>query len=162
MQSSTSTTTTMSAEMAVDFPLKRKHSIVRFAAADTEQLHIVDRHEDKDKLWYTKADYKRMKRNIKKDVDQARSSDSASKEEDGFWIGIAHLLTPACMLEVRSCRFKCMRAVLVEQARANQDPFRSDSWRCEDIALTSLATTRKSELRARMLGKMHQDCVSES
>ena len=88
----------MAAELIVDFPLKRKHD-VRFA--ETAQLYIVDRHEDKDMLWYTKAEYKSMKRNIKQDVLQARSSDSACEEESGFWIGISRLLTPSCVLGCR-------------------------------------------------------------
>ncbi len=45
--------------------------------------------------------------------------------------------------------------VLTEQAR--QEAF--GSLRCDDIALAlaSLAATRKAELRARMLGRLHQD-----
>jgi len=145
----------MAAELIVDFPLKRNHDVVRFA--ETAQLYIVDRHDDNNELWHTKAEYKSMKRNIKRDVLQARASDSASEteEESGSWIGIAHLLTPACVLEVQACRRRCVRAVLTEQARQEA----SGSLRCEDIALASLATTRKSVLRAKMLGRFHQDCI---
>ena len=148
----------MAAELIVDFPLKRKHDVVRFA--ETAQLYIVDRHEheDKNELWYSKAEYKSIKRDIKQDVLQARSSNSACEEESGSWIGISHLLTPACVLEVQACRRRCVRAVLAEQAR--QDTSGSESC-CEDIALASLVTTRKAVLRARMLGKLHQDCISE-
>ncbi len=147
----------MSAELIVDFPLKRKHDVVRFA--ETSQLYVVGRHEDKDELWYSKAEYKSMKRNIKRDVLQARANYLASEEESGFWIGIAHLLTPACMLEVQACRRECVRAVLAEQAR--QDFSHSGSLMCDDIALASIAATRNAVLRGRMLGKLHHNCISE-
>ncbi len=71
----------MAAELIVDFPLKRNHDVVRFA--ETSELYIVDRHEDKHELWYSKAEYKSMKRNIKRDVLQARANDLASEEESG-------------------------------------------------------------------------------
>ncbi len=102
-----------------------------------------------------------MRRDIKLDVLQARASDSASEaeEESGFWIGISHLLTPVCALEVQACRRRCLREVLAEQAR--QDTYGSESLMCEDIALASLAATRYAILRARVLGRLHQDCVSE-
>ena len=95
-----------------------------------------------------------MKRNIKHDVLQvrARASDSASKEDSGFWIGISHLLTPACVLEVQACRRRCVGAVLAEQAKG---PSASASLRSEDIALASSAETRKAVLRARKLGQLH-------
>jgi hypothetical protein len=107
--------------------------------------------EDKNKLWYTKSDYNSMKRNANQDVLKARANDASSEGEDsGFWIGIAHLLTPACMLEMKACRFRCVRAVLAELARQSS----SASFRWEDIALASLAQTRKAVLRARKLGKL--------
>ena len=146
----------MASELIVDFPRKRNHAVVRFT--ETSQLYIVDRHEDKNnELWYTKAEYNSMKRNIKRDVLQARASDAASKEDSGFWIGISHLLTPACALEVQTCRRRCVRAVLAEQAKHDL----SESLRWEDITLASLAVTRKSALRARMLGRLHQNCIEE-
>ena len=131
----------MASELIVDFPPKRNH-FVRFA--ETAQLHIVDRHEDKKELWYTKAEYNSMKRNVKQDVLQARASDSASREDCGFWIGISHLLTPACALEVQACRRRCVRAVLAEQEI--QGPSACASLRSEDIALASSAETRKAVL----------------
>ena len=143
----------MAAELIVDFPLRRNHDVVQFA--ETSQLYIVERHEDINELWYTKAEYKSMKRNIKRDVLQARASDSVSEGDSGFWIGIAHLLTPACMLEVQTCRRRCVAAVLAEQAR--QDP--SVSLRWEHITLASLAETRKAVLRARMLGRLHKESI---
>ena len=95
----------MASELIVDFPPRRNDVHVRFAKI--AQLHIVHRHEDKNELWYTKAEYNSMKRNIKQDVLQARARDSASEEDSGFWIGIAHLLTPVCALEVKACRSRC-------------------------------------------------------
>ena len=145
----------MASELIVDFPPRRNDVHVRFAKI--AQLHIVHRHEDKNELWYTKAEYNSMKRNIKQDVLQARARDSASEEDSGFWIGIAHLLTPVCALEVQACRSRCVRAVLAEQAR--QGP--SASLRSENIALASSAETKKAVLRARMLGKLHQYSISE-
>ena len=148
----------MAVDLIVDFPLQRNHQVVRFA--ERAQLHIVERHEDdedKNELWYTKSDYNSMRRERKQDVLQARANDASSKEEEdsGFWIGISHLLTPACMLEVKTCRFRCVRAVLVEQAR--QRPSTSFGW--EDIALASLAETGKAVLRARKHGKLHQESI---
>ena len=142
----------MASELIVDFPPKRNH-FVRFA--ETAQLHIVDRHEDKKELWYTKAEYNSMKRNIEKDVLQARASDSASRKDSGFWIGIAHLLTPVCMFEVQACRNRCVRAVLEEQARQGA----SASLRSDDIALASSAETKKAVLRAAILGRLHQESI---
>ena len=101
--------TNMAVDLIVDFPLQRNHQVVRFA--ERAQLHIVERHEDdedKNKLWYTKSDYNSMKRKLKQYVLQARANDASSEEEDsGFWIGI----------EAKTCRFRCVRAVLEEQAR---------------------------------------------
>eukprot|EP00984_Skeletonema_dohrnii_P020984 scaffold10367_cov109-Skeletonema_dohrnii-CCMP3373.AAC.1 len=88
-----------------------------------------------------------MRRKAYQDALQARAGDALSEEDSGFWIGIAHLLTPACMLEVKACRFRCARAVLAEQAR--QSSSASVGW--ENIALASLAQTRKAVLRARKL-----------
>jgi hypothetical protein len=143
----------MASELIVDFPSRRSHQVVRFS--EPAQLCIVDRHEDNDhkkELWYTKAEYNSMKRDIRRDVLQARANGFASEEGTGFWIGVAHLLTPACIREVKACRYRCRRAVLTEQAR--QGP--SANFRCEDIALASLAETRRAVLRARKLGQFHQ------
>ena len=90
---------------------------------------------------------------------QARASDAASKEDSGFWIGIAHLLTPASALGVQACRRRCLHAVLSEQAI--QEPSAIASSRSEDIALASSAETRKAVLRARKLGKLHQYSICE-
>jgi len=151
----------MAVDLIVDFPLQRNHQVVQFA--ERAQLHIVERHEheddeDKNELWYTKSDYNSMRRKRKQDVLQVRANNASSEEEEdsGFWIGIAYLLTPACMVEVKTCRFRCVRAVLAEQKR--QSP--SASVGSENIALASLAETRKAVLRARKLGKLHQESIS--
>ncbi len=143
----------MAAGLIVDFPPRRNHGVVHFA--ELSELYIVERHEDKDELWYTRAEYNSMRRNVKRDVLQARASDSVSEEDSGFWIGIAHLLTPACMLEVQACRCRCVGAVLAEQARHDA----SVSLRWEHIALASLAESRKAVLRARMLGRLHKESI---
>ena len=144
-------------ELIVDFPSSQRHrQVVRFS--ELSQLCIVDRHEDdehKNELWYTNAEYQSMKRKVKRDVLQARANDVASEEGDSFWIGISHLLTPICIREVRACRNRCIQAVLAEQA--SQGPY--STFRCEHIALASLAETRKAALRARKLGKLHRDSI---
>lgn len=150
----------MTSALIVDFPSQRQRNRKDVRFSEATQLYIVDRHEDNDhkkELWYTRAEYKAMKLDIRREVLQARVNDAASIEDSDFWIGIAHLLTPAIMFEVRACRSQCMRAVLLEQAR--QGPFASASFRCENIALASLAETRKAVLRARMLGKLHQESI---
>jgi hypothetical protein len=145
--------------------------------ADKAELYIVERHEDSEEnkvarheLWYTKYEYYSMKHDIRDDVQRARSTalqigpfnywgngddDDTSEESRGCWIGIAHLLTPACMLEVRTCRARCVYAVLAKQASLSP----STRFRWEDIALASFAQTRKAVLRARELGKLHQESI---
>ena len=157
-------------DLIVDFPDQRKHRAVQFA--DTGQLYTVERHEHevaRHELWYTKDEYYSMKLDIREDVLKARSmqslpfnysgyddddddDDDFPEESSGFWIGIAHLLTPACMLEVRTCRARCVYAVLVKQASLSP----SARFRWEDITLASLAQTRKAVMRARELGKLHR------
>jgi hypothetical protein len=154
--------------LIVDFPHQRNqhHRAVRFA--DAAQLHIVERHEDYDsenkvarhELWYTKAEYHDMRLAAREDVLQVRSNtadgfpNSYSGDDDVSvcCIGIERLLTPACTLEVRRCRARCIYAVLAAQARP-QDLSSSEM----GIALASIGQTRKVALRARMLGKLHRD-----
>eukprot|EP00984_Skeletonema_dohrnii_P036283 scaffold37081_cov167-Skeletonema_dohrnii-CCMP3373.AAC.1 len=146
---------------------------VRFA--DTAQLYIVGRHEDdkdkdnKDKnelwLWYTKSDYYSMRRAIEQDVLQVRAQalvgapfnyagdDETSDFESSVvcCVGIEHLLTPAFILETAACRARCILVVLI--AQAGQDVC------AMDIALASLAQTRKAQLRARKRGMLLQDSI---
>jgi hypothetical protein len=158
-------------DLIVDFPHQRNHRAVQFA--DTLQVRIVKRHEDaRHELWYTSAEYDLMKLAMKRDVLTiraktsssafARSGDDAAAEEDSsFWIGIAHLLTPASMFEVMACRARCKRAVLTEQARRDLYLYPSGRLRWEGIALASMAETRKAVMRAWKLGKLHHDSISE-
>jgi len=153
--------------LIVDFPPHQRNVLaVRFA--DTAQVNIVERHEDYDtenkvarhELWYTKAEYHDMRLDIKEDVLEVRSNSADGSPFDYSGddvasvccIGIEHLLTPACMLEVRRCRARCVYAVLAEQARS-QDTSSPEM----GIALASFAQTRKVALRARTLGKLHRD-----
>ena len=66
-------------------------------------------------------------------------------------IGIEHILTSAVALEVETCRQRCIRAVLREQARQAMNS--SFGW--DEIATASLAETRRTAFRARQLGKLH-------
>jgi len=158
------------ADLIVDFPHQRNpHRAVRFAAV-TAQWHIVERHEDYDtenkvarhELWYTKAEYHDMKLDIKEDVLEVRSNAAEGfpfnySGDDGAsvcCIGIEHLLTPACILEMKRCRARCVYAVLLEQARPKclSSPEMG-------IALASFGQTRKVALKARTLGKLHRDSI---
>jgi len=138
--------------------------------AETAQLHIYERHNvARRELWYTKSEYYSMKRAVSEDVLKVRAArtsneapangnddDVASAEESGrCFIGIKHLLTPACMDEVRACRAQCIHSVHAEQAR--QGP--SARFGLETIALASFAQTRQPVLRARKLGKLHRDSI---
>jgi len=170
--------------LIVEFPSfdRRNHRMmqaVRFA--DTVEESVVQRHVDNEEhkvdrqeLWYTKADYRRMKLDVKRDVlevranasagapfrysgddDDADESSGGSSSSSVCCIGIEHLLTPACVLGVKTCRARCKQAVFSEQAR--QSPSARYSW--EGTALASIAQTRKPVLRARMLGKLHRDSI---
>ncbi|KAK1745371.1 hypothetical protein QTG54_003295 [Skeletonema marinoi] len=160
-------------DLIVDFPHQRSnHRVAAVQFADTAQMYTVERHEDygnmnngvaRHELWYTKAEYYSMKLAIREDVGEVRAQalaggpfnyagndeDDASAEESSAsvcCIGIEHLLTPACMLKVKTCRARCTRAVLVEQSRQGASEM--------DVALASFSQTRKSVLRGRKLGKL--------
>ena len=153
----------MNADLIVDFPHQRKNRAVHFA--ETAQLHIfnrpnVARHE----LSYTKSEYDLMKLVVGEDVLAVRAGRTSREPGDGYkesalcFMGIEHLLTPTCIDEVRACRARCIRAVLTEQARATSaSATRFVGW--ETIALASFAQTRKAGLRARKLGKLHQESI---
>ena len=64
-------------KLVVEFP--RMMQAVRFA--DTVEVSVVERHEDNEEhkvarqeLWYTKADYRRMKLAVKRDVLEVRAN----------------------------------------------------------------------------------------
>ena len=161
----------MSDDLIVDFPKRRiRHRAVRFAEA--ARRYIVERHEDYDtensvarhELWYTKAEYRDMRLAVKEDVLEVRAKAadgspfnySGSDDASVCCIGIEHLLTPACLLEVKRCRARCVNAVLAVQARP-PDP--SSTHIYIYIALASIGQTRKVALRARTLGKLHQNAI---
>ena len=151
--------------MIVDFPHhQRKSRGVHFA--ETAQMHVFERPKvARHELWHTTAEYVQMKLAIRQDVVAVRTSreavddnTSTQAEESVRLMGIEHLLTPACMNEVRTCRARCIVAVLTEQARARDaSATRFDGW--DRIALASIAQTRKATVRARMLGKFHQESI---
>eukprot|EP00984_Skeletonema_dohrnii_P025577 scaffold14741_cov149-Skeletonema_dohrnii-CCMP3373.AAC.1 len=150
----------------VDSPRQRKLPKVQFA--ETAQLHIYKRHNvPRRELWFTTREYDLIKLAVREDVLKARAgrtsndtadadADASDAERSSFWIGIAHLLTPACIDEVRTCRVQCIYAVLAEQARQGLSA-RFNSW--ETIALASFAQTRQPVLRARELGKLHREAL---
>jgi len=167
-------------DLIVDFPHQRSnHRVAAVQFADTAQMYTVERHEDygnmnngvaRHELWYTKAEYYSMKLAIREDVGEVRAQalagvpfnyagndddDASSAEESSATsvccIGIEHLLTPACVLKVNTCRARCTRAVLVEQSRQGASEM--------DVALASFSQTRKSVLRGRKLGKLHQGSI---
>ena len=166
--------------LIVEFPSfdRRNHRMVQAVRfADTMEVSVVERHVDNEEpkvtrqeLWYTKADYGRMKLDVKRDVLEVRANASAGApfrysgdaedEDEGSSVccmGIEHLLTPTCLLGVKTCRARCKQAVFSEQARQRQSSSARYSW--EAISLASIAETRKPTLRARMLGKFHQDAI---
>eukprot|EP00985_Skeletonema_marinoi_P008969 scaffold4101_cov147-Skeletonema_marinoi.AAC.3 len=152
----------MNADLIVDFPHQRKKCReVHFA--ETAQLHILFKRPNvaRRKLIYKKSEYDLMILVVREDVlavREARTSrgvvddDVSTKEKASLcFIRIEHLLTPACIDEVRACRARCVRAVLTEQARARSaSATRFVGW--ETIALAPFAQTRKAVLRARKLG----------
>jgi hypothetical protein len=169
----------MDADLIVDFPTHqngRSRSIdtrrsVQFA--DMSEMYIVDRHDDnedvdRNDLWCNKEDYSRMRLAITKSVRKVRamasagvpisySGDDGSGSSGACLIGIEHLLTPASAVEVKACRARCVRAVLQQQARQKMNPSSMFGW--EFIAIVSFAETRKSAVRARRLGKLHQESI---
>jgi len=162
-------------DLIADFPhlgLRKLHG-VQFA--ETAQMTIYECHHNvaRHELWYTSAEFISMRRAVFEDVLEVRAARTASNEAaaaDGdndddndastgessrCLIGIEHLLTPASVNEVRACRARCTHAVLAEQAR--QAP--SARFRLETIAFASLAQTRQAAMRARKLGRFHQDSL---
>ena len=187
-------------------PLRRnkwQRQRMRVHFADTAQLHIFEeRYKDNNgrsvapqpqELWYTSAEYDRMKHAVTEAVFEIRRRQMAmvnapshshdenegahlpfqaeAEEGDGLsnsnsdCIGIEHLLTRASILEVMTCRARCVEAVLEEQARQMQmtDQSPSTSLRLEfgwnAVALSSLTQTRRTMLRAQILGRLHRESI---
>jgi hypothetical protein len=112
----------MASELIVDFSTHRDRSLRSIQFAETMEMYIVDRHHDNEDvdrrdLWYNRSDYSRMRLVVKKSVRKVRAMDSAgvpviySGNDDGSsddcLIGIEHLLTQACVFEVKACRRRC-------------------------------------------------------
>ena len=160
----------MTADLIVDFP--RHHRIRRAVYfAETAQVQTFERpNVDRRELFYTQAEYDLMALARRQDVLKVRvamaSRDGEEDDEDKTVtkaeesvcvMGIEHLLTPVCIKAVRTCRARCIGAVLTAQARARQGPCRGFGW--EAIALASLAQTRNATLRATKLGKFHHESI---
>ena len=162
--------------LIVDFPTHRKRrSVVHFS--ETSELYVVPRHDDnkdvsRQDLWYNKSDYSRMRLATKNFVLRVHAlasvgmfsySGEEGYSDDDCLIGIEHLLTPTTILKVKTCRRRCVQAVLQEQARQvmMMNPSSDDDeffgWR--DIAIASFGETRGSTVRARKLGKLHHEAA---
>jgi len=85
--------------------------------------------------------------------DEADAPVPAAEEERSSvcCIGIEHLLTPAIVRQRRACIDRCIDAVLTEQERRGSSEM--------DIALASFVHSRGAALRARRLGRLHQDSI---
>lgn len=160
--------------------------------ADTSSLYIVTKHHEEREdvsrhdLWYTQTDTDLMKLAVRSDVLEVRdqmaahgvSIDSLLDEDDHTseeainivcLMGIESRLTHSRALEVKSCRARCVLAVLEEQKRQKMMDLSSSPTstepRWDTIALTSFSQTRDAAMRARKLGKRHQQqcqCVLNS
>ena len=85
--------------------------------------------------------------------DEAGAPATAAEEERSSvcCIGIEHLLTPAIVRQRRACIDRCIDAVLTEQEKLGSSEM--------DIALASFVHSRGAALRARRLGRLHQDSI---
>ena len=155
-------------QLIVDFPTHRNRSRRSVQFADMTEIHIVDRHEnnenvDRHDLWYNKSDYSRMRLALKNSIFKVRAMASAgvpvsySGSGHDCLVGIEHLLTPATVLDVKTCRRRCTRAVLREQARQAMNASDTCGW--HDIAIASLVETRRTAFRAGQLGKLLRESI---
>ena len=171
-------------DLIVNFPRHRdnhpRRRAVQFADTDTAHLHIFKRYKDSEKnyiacheLWYTRSEHYSMRRAAVEDALQVRARISsgapltlnysgndeggapapAAEEERSSvcCIGIEHLLTPAIVRQRRACIDRCIDTVLTEQERRGSSEM--------DIALASFVHSRGAALRARKLGRLHQDSI---
>lgn len=156
--------------------------------ADTSLLYFVTKHEERQDvhrcdLWYTQADIDLMKLAAREDVVKVReqisagifiddldeNNDDASEESSSYrricCMGLESRLTQARVKAVKTCKARCVRAVLKEQERQKMkmmDLSSSSSsptsamlvW--DMIALTSFSQTMRAALRARKLGILHE------
>ena len=151
-------------DLIVDFPHQRNDRAVHFD--ETAQLHTFERQNvARHELYYTSSEYDHMQVVRREDVLAVRSGrtlreavdDHSSTEESVCLMGIEHLLTPACIREVRACRARCIRAVLTVQARARQGPSPGFVWQA--IAPASRSQTWNAKLRAKKLGEIHRESI---
>jgi hypothetical protein len=175
-------------DLIVNFPRHRDgdnhRSCQAVQFADTAQLHIFKPHQDSEKnyvyvapheLWYTRSEHYSMRRAAVEDALQVRArilsgaplnysgnaeagapvpADEGLAEEERSsvcCIGIEHLLTPAIVRQRRARIDRCIDAVLTEQERRGSSEM--------DIALASFVHSRGAALRARRLGRLHQDSI---
>ena len=161
-------------QLIVDFPTHRIRS-VRFAETSKMYLYMhmdmVQRDNDNEEarrqdLWCSESDYARMKLARKESVWKVKEMASAGvsfsysgdgddgSSEDECLIGIEHLLSTKTVLEVITCRRRCARAVLEEQARQRMNP--PDILGPNKIATASFLETRRAADRALKLGKLQR------
>eukprot|EP00986_Skeletonema_menzelii_P010851 scaffold5428_cov150-Skeletonema_menzelii.AAC.6 len=162
-------------QLIVDFPTDRSRSRRRTVHfADTPEINIVDRlgHNDgvdRHDLWYNKSDYTSMRHANKKFILKIRAMGTAgvliaySGDEgysDDCLVGAEHLLSNETIREVKTCRRRCVRAVLQEQARQSRNPTDNlsnldDRWTY--IAFASLVESMRVAVRARKIGELHHN-----
>ena len=160
-------TMTMPEQLIVDFPTHRSRPTRSVRFAELAAIYNVDRHDNDDKvdrhdLWYNKSDCSRMRLAIKKSILKVRLRIAArlpicySGKADSFddcLIGMEHLLTQETVIEVKTCRRRCVRAVLQEQEMNSA----TSGW--DNIANASFVESRRAAIRARKLGKLHHDSI---
>ena len=97
--------TKMVEQLIVEFPTHRNRSSRSVRFDETSELHIIHNEDiHRQDLWYSKSDYSRMKRAIKKSARKVRKMTSAGLpvnysggggSSDECLIGIEHLLSSA-------------------------------------------------------------------
>ena len=160
-----------SGELIVDFPTQRVRSRSIHFAERSEMKYVkrltdydegIHRHE----LWYSELEYGLMKRANWDAVHAIRAKSLAGVpvsyggndggSDDECLVGIEHLLTQGCINAVRTCRERCVHAVLAEQSIQASIPSR---WSASNIALASYGQTGDAAIRARKLGQLHRKAI---
>ena len=81
----------------------------------------------------------------------ATAAEAEEQRSSVCCIGIEHLLTQAIVRQRRAYIDRCIDAVLTEQERRGSTEM--------DIAFASFVHSRGAALRARRLGRLHQDSI---
>ena len=133
------------------------------------QVHVFVYHDDNEEdsiacheLWYIASELNSIRRATLADIDELRARVAAGARlsyevneddntDDVSWLGIERLVIPALALETRACVDRCIDAVLTEQERRGSSEM--------DIAFSSFVHSRGAALRARRLGRLHQDSI---